>query len=213
MATTRGDLVQRGYSVLKNALAPAQIEEARATIVDKRVDYRKLEQFIEGQLLPVFARQLEFPDIRYTKYRMSDSGNSSDAGCFHRDIIPQIAQSRYSADPIYTCLAYLDKASMRVIPGSHARLEVAASAVPALFDSANAVDVDMVPGDIMIFHSTLLHRGYFLGPQPEHRRLLQIFEVYANRADELQFSNTIVHMPKTTDDCGGSVMALCMAWR
>jgi hypothetical protein len=49
------------------------------------------------------------------------------------------------------------------------------------------------PGDILLFNSSLLHRGIFT-EKLEHRRVVQVFDVFLTESDFMKYSDRIVHV-------------------
>jgi hypothetical protein len=154
----------------------------------QHVDYMKMEGFIRDQMLDTVKQVLELrstPD--YIKYRVSDNNNSADAAGFHRDIIYK--RSGLIVPPCYTCLTYFDDTTMELIPGSHKK-NYSLLEIPSLYARRKRITVRR--GDLLIFHSTLLHRGIFTDNVP-HRRVVQIFEVFLNTSALQTFAPYIVH--------------------
>lgn len=179
------ELDEKGYLIFRNIIDPSSAYEA---IRDKEVNYVLLKQFIQSKMLDTVNKQLGW-DARYTKFRVSDNNNSADASAFHRDIF-----SQDYADPVvpsFTCLKYLDTTVMELIPGTH-KLP-AMSYIDALRKFGERVRMTINPGDILIFYSTLLHRGIFTEGL-KHRRLIQVFEVFPTQHELDLYSNSIIHV-------------------
>jgi hypothetical protein len=94
----------------------------------------------------------------------------SDAATFHRDVV---AQREWQ--PYMTCLTYLDETVMQVIPKSHRQKDMTWRETQAAF--ARRKELQVRPGDILLFYSSLLHRGIFTqGSATSRRRLIQLFD-------------------------------------
>jgi hypothetical protein len=151
---------ENGYIIFRNKINP---ENAISCFRDGKLDYSRMQTFIEDELLP--------KNLDYTKFRVSDYTNSVDASVFHRDIIP----IENEVIKCFTCLTYLDEAEMQVIPGSHKMLKMRLDESLHMFTKAKTIS--LYAGDVMIFYSSLIHRGIFSGTK-EHRRLIQVFDCY-----------------------------------
>lgn len=180
-----------GFLVFRKVLSIEEIEFARNTIKDGRVDYYKVGQFIEECMFKVLRKNLQWNPV-YTKYRMSDNNNSTDAAALHRDVIKRSGK----IFPFFTVLAYLDKTVMEMIPFSHTKTMSVIDGIKSFNDK---IKLDIYPGDILIFHSSLIHRGIFTENLP-HRRLLQVFEVYPSMDLYRQFSERVYHIPKNDNE-------------
>ena len=85
---------------------------------------------------------------------------------FHRDIHP-----KKKSTSLYLFL-YLDNSWMEIIPCSHQ--EPVMTYIQALKFLGYRKKLNLKPGDILIFHSSLIHRGLFVKKQKQ-RRLVQLF--------------------------------------
>lgn len=130
-------------------------------------------------------------DAQYVKYRVSDNNNSSDASAFHRDIIYQDRQKEYIY-PVYTLLSYLDKTVMELIPTSH--ISPVGNYTDALRTYKLKETITMNPGDLILFASTMLHRGIFTERLP-YRRLIQVFEIFPDKELYEKYANKFLHIP------------------
>lgn len=164
-----------GYLLFRHAIDPS---EAYQCIQGTKVDYPRMENFIMNTMLQTIDSYMDWKS-EWIKYRVSDNNNSSDAGIFHRDILMQTE----GTIPVFTCLTYLDKTTMEVIPGSHKNTIV-------LGPSRR---IELHPGDVLLFHSTLLHKGIFT-ENLEHRRLIQVFEVCRNYEEYVRFIERSYHI-------------------
>jgi hypothetical protein len=173
-----------GYIILKAVLSP---DEGIVHIKDKEVNYAGIKTFIEQSMLGPVNKQLGW-DAVYTKYRVSDNNNSVDAGAFHRDIFAQGKTEKFMS---FTCLTYLDGTKMELIPGSHMMPYM--TYMEAINNYGHKVTVEMKPGDVLLFYSTLLHRGIFTEGL-SHRRLIQVFEVFPSMGDFKSSSGRVIHV-------------------
>lgn len=191
METLSNILQTQGYILLENVIDQRSIEYARSCMRDDVVDYTSLYKFIANKVLATVNTIMNGTtndwDLSPIKYRVSDNNNSIDAGAFHRDIL--CIEEWY---PALTCCCYLDETVMQVIPKSHMLL--GESYWNAINIFTTRVNVRVKPGDILLFHSTMLHRGVFTKRQP-HRRIIQIFDIFKNQELLKEHINKIVHIP------------------
>jgi hypothetical protein len=189
------ELASKGYLVLKQVLTHDQLEDAKGAIyLNEKVNYSKMIKFINSAMMKRINDELGF-DAIYTKFRVSNNNNSTDASTFHRDIICH--EPNKKVYPIYTCLSYLDSTVMEVIPGTH--LHPVMSYVESVVKYPSRVRLNLNPGDLLIFYSTLLHRGIFT-EKLNNRRLIQVFEVYPNYEDKEKYADKILHLPADAKD-------------
>jgi len=138
------------------------------------VNYTRIRQYIDEAMLPFLKTQLGWNPY-YVKFRISNNNNSTDASMFHRDVICYDSQKR--TYPIFTFLSYLDPTVMQVFPYSHDKHTMNTyQALKARYYQCE--QIALKPGDLLLFRSTLLHRGIFTQTDSPNRRLLQIFDVY-----------------------------------
>jgi hypothetical protein len=171
------ELHTKGYLLLKDALKISEKEEAHSYIRGQLMDYASMKKFIENTMLEKINQSLDI-DITYTKFRVSNNNNSVDAGGFHRDI--SMLQKDAPAVPIYTCLCYLDKTVMELVPETHTALTM--SYMEAFSKFNNSIQLSLNPTDLLIFHSSLIHRGIFTENLGQ-RRLIQVFNCFLTKAD------------------------------
>jgi hypothetical protein len=158
-----------GYLVIPNALTSLQLQIAKDSIkVNGLVDYTQLKQFIDQIYFNKLNSVLGWKSI-YHKFRFSSSAHSNlkDAGSFHGDVYNL---SKEETMPIYTGLCYLDHAVLEIIPGTH-------KGVVSPDAYKTRIQININPGDILIFHANLHHRGI---PGSNDRRLIQIFDIFPN---------------------------------
>jgi hypothetical protein len=169
-------LHEDGFIVFRNALSAKEVREGMSTIDTKHqtVQYDKMQRYITHTILGRVGELLQLRNTPiFTKFRVSDNNNSADASTFHRDVIYYGGGNEIFM-PCFTCLTYFDTTVMEVIPGSHTRNY---SLMKALTAYNKRIRITMNPSDILLFYSSLLHRGIFT-QAVEHRRLVQIFEVF-----------------------------------
>ena len=143
---------------------------------DGTVDYHAMKRYIDTQMLPAINNAVPvIPNPIYGKFRFSDNNNSTDAALHHGDIYNHTDQELI---PIYTCLIYFDDAEVEVVPGTHH--------LPTFKETSTAQKwaqkkkLQFRPGDMLIFHANLHHRGVGYSPSG-HRRILQVFNIFPNR--------------------------------
>jgi hypothetical protein len=176
-------LQEDGYLLYRGILDKSEIDTAMACYKGTLVNYGMMERFINIILMRKTSEKLSLGNINYVKYRVSNNNNSSDASTFHRDIICGNKNVN-----MYTCLTYLDKTVMEVIPGSH--LVPQDSYLNAFDVYAKRKQVTIGPGDVLLLNSNLLHRGIFTENLP-NRRLIQVFEVFF---DEDELHKNFIHV-------------------
>jgi hypothetical protein len=180
-----------GFVIFKSVLTPEQINKGRSNINDQSVTYKGMTDFIETDMFGAVNEKmasLEW-DMQYAKYRASNNNNSVDASMFHRDVV---CLDEWS--PSMTCLTYLDPTVMELIPNSHRSKN-------KMFDMFDAVRLNVEPGDILLFYSTLLHRGIFTQKLP-NRRLIQVFDCFATKELAEQHLANFTHIPGTNNLSG-----------
>lgn len=178
-----------GYLLLRNALNPKDVTAMSKCIQDGGVNYGPLLEIVKKRVLQPLGIS------SFTKIRVSDNNNSVDASAFHRDVISPHKDLQF---PGYTVLTYLDETTMEFIPGSHI-----SPSNPLAVTYRQAQKIVISPGDVLIFSSTLLHRGVFTEKLP-HRRLIQVFEAYLNQSDANLWYPRIIHIPG--DETHGKLM-------
>jgi len=163
-----------GYMLLSNQFTPNELQFGLSSVKDDKINYHTMKQFVDHVFFPkIIDKSGVITETLYVKFRFSNNSNALDASTFHGDIYNH-TQSKLL--PIYTCLCYFDEAKLEVIPGSHKYNNRGNS-----MESYHKKEVlDLKPGDILIFHSNLHHRGigYY---QQENRRVLQVFEVFPDK--------------------------------
>lgn len=186
-------LKEDGFLVLRDVINPIKgIECIKYDDIKKTslVNYNLLTTFINDILIKTTNNILNL-DLQYTKYRISDNNNSADASAFHRDLVIQNNVNIKNKIPIYTCLTYFDTTTMEIIPKSH--LDISMSYLNSIINFSKSIKLTLNPGDILIFYSTLLHRGIFT-ERLKHRRLIQLFDVFESNDDLNNYSDNILHV-------------------
>ena len=182
-------LKEDGYIIFRNIISPHKLQEATQYIKDNTVNYYMFKNFIDYQMLDNVGKKLKFK-LKCTKYRISNNNNSSDAGQYHRDI------RRYDSDEmpnLFTCLTYLDTAYMQLIPKSHKFIQFEYHKIPSYYKKGTIIKMN--PGDILVFYSTMIHRGvFYLSRDEKYRRLVQLFDC-VNIIDFKKYNNSILHVP------------------
>jgi len=160
----------KGYAYMRDVLSPDETEYALSAYVGETVDYPKMKDFIDTKFLPAVCRKLGFmKDPRYVKFRFSDNNNSTDAAVVHRDCYNFTKEKTVE---MYTVLCYFDDSEMELHEYSHGIYN------PGLVECYKTRKrIKMSKGDVLVFYSTLMHRGVKFG-KTKHRRLLQVFDVF-----------------------------------
>jgi len=175
-----------GFLVLKNVLNMNRINYAKE-LINSKVNYFRLKDFLDNDMINTVNNILNL-NIDYTKYRVSNNNNSSDAASFHRDL-----QSYTNESPeVFTVLAYLDKSHMELVPNTHQNISIPVYNMKSFLNKRTTVEMN--PGDILIFYATLVHRGIFYDTNNNNRRLIQLFDcVDINQMEQLK--RQILHIP------------------
>ena len=160
------DLKKNGFYIFRNIISNDEINFARSLVNDKTVDYFNIEKYIYNSILKRVPLECE-----YSKYRISNNNNSNDASALHRDLIVIDGQE---TPPIFTILNYLDKSFMELIPKSHLIIKCKYRKGFELFYYKKKFEI--YPNDIVIFYSTIMHRGIFTNKNQKDRRLIQLFD-------------------------------------
>ena len=131
-----------------------KINEFRSNIIGhEKVKYMDIKTLIDND---IFARinTEQRTNLQYCKFRVSNNDNNADAAHFHRDTM---LGNKFNYQ--YTCILYLDDASVELIPGTHKQTVI--SRLDMFSTMKKAIQFKMQPGDLIIFHSNLFHRGIF----------------------------------------------------
>lgn len=167
--------IDDGYIILKNVLTKQQLEHGLSSDNNSKINYKIMKDFIDNDFMPTIQSNVSFMEKpNYVKFRYSNNNNSRDAATFHSDVYNYTSNE---VMPIYTCLCYFDNTKLEIIPGSHKNdFHKNSSAISSYF-SKKVIEIH--PGDILIFHSNLYHRGLNFDKKGD-RRLLQVFDVFPN---------------------------------
>lgn len=185
-------LREDGYILIKNALSESEIQYGKNCIRGDKVNYNVMKQFIDKVMLGR-VNEIVGGRANYVKFRVSDNNNSADASTFHRDLVCQSKDPIDFDVPVYTCLTYFDTTTMEVIPKSHKRIVKGVIDVCKFMMTKESRKLVVEPGDILLFNSSLLHRGIFT-EKLEHRRVVQVFDVFLTESDFMKYSDRIVHV-------------------
>ena len=185
------DIKNEGYILLTNILNENELEFGLSSIIDNKVDYSIMKQYIDNVFFPKIKKTSNvITDPHYIKFRLSNNNNSTDASTFHGDIYNN---TNSEILPIYTCLCYFDDAQLEIIPGSHKYNNIGSS-----IESYNKkITLTIKRGDILIFHSNIHHRGINYN-KTENRRLLQVFEVFPDKQTYNEHISKLI-IVKTSD--------------
>jgi len=178
------ELEKNGYLLFRNATDIGNVYSSFSN--DGKLDYDSIKKYIENVMLDTVDKNLNWKSD-YIKFRVSDNNNSSDASTFHRDIIAQ----KNEILPSFTVLSYLDSTIMEIISESHKDLFISYTDLMKTYKKKK--QIYMNPGDILIFYSTLLHRGIFT-ENTKSRKLIQVFEVFPSQNLLLQHKDKFVHV-------------------
>jgi hypothetical protein len=182
-----------GFQVFRNAIPLDKVEYAKNQI-NSQVNYFLLKPFIDKELLGK-ANNLLGENLTCIKYRVSNNTNSSDAGSFHRDLQSYV---KNETTPVFTTLTYLDPAVMQLIPKSFNNTEIPFTKINEFYKSK--INIEMNPGDILIFYASTIHRGIFYKNRApdSNRRLIQCFDC-VKLSDLNRFQRSILHLPCGTN--------------
>lgn len=180
-------LQKDGYLLMRNVIPKNRIQYAQEQVSDE-VFYGNLNIFFRDDMLGTVNRKLGL-ELVHQKYRVSNSSNSSDAGSFHRDLQ---SYEPNSIPSVFTCLTYLDDAMMELIPETHKHTHISFYNVFSKLNTRKTIKVK--PGDILLFHASILHRGIFYETKSINRRLIQLFDC-VNRKQLPFYRNSILHIP------------------
>ena len=159
---------------------------------DGTVDYQTMKKYIDRQMLPAINNAVPvIPTPIYGKFRFSDNNNSTDAALHHGDIYNYTDQDLI---PIYTCLIYFDDAEIEVVPGTHNLSTFKKTSTSQKW--TQKTKIKFRPGDMLIFHANLHHRGVGYSPSG-HRRILQVFNIFPNK-DIHALHNPRLHTMQTS---------------
>ena len=164
-----------GYCVVPHRKAIDDV----AALEGRRVRY--LTTAAQVTRLMDWLRDTRGIDLHALKFRASNNNNNVDASQPHRDV--KVLGNKF--ENVYTVLYYVDDADLEVYLGSH-RGKFAAL-------SAKAKRIQLSAGDMVIFHSSMLHRGIYSDCRcaKDNRRVLQMFDCVADKALHARIHNRI----------------------
>jgi len=168
--------------LLKNIIEPEQLKLSRSFFSSdgKEIQYKLLFNFINHTMIDIIQKQMNWSSFKYSKMRISDNNNNTDAAAFHRDLI-YYGNSKKMA-PIYTCLCYLDEGTMEILGKKIKKIKIPS-------------------GSILIFNSQTIHRGVFnKNKGQKHRRLIQLFECFGTEQDFNLYHPKILFVPAKTNN-------------
>lgn len=169
------DIDKNGYIILKNVLTENDLKFGLSADDNGTINYKKMKMYIDNYFFPVIKRNTTLiKQPTYIKFRYNNNNNSTDAATFHSDTYNFTDSESFR---IYTCLCYFDKTQLELIPGSHKKQFHKENTVLSSYSKRQVIDVE--PGDIIIFHSNLYHRGTNFNAA--NRRVLQVFDVFPDK--------------------------------
>ena len=186
----RDHIDKTGYKIIRNVIPLEEVVKARKHIKSEKVLYIKLENYINNFIIGTVSDKFG-TDLICSKYRVSNKNNANDAATYHRDI--HVHTDNYDKNiPVYTVLNYMDGGNIQLIPGSHDYPHMGIRQMVDFYYNKSEV-LTLGPTDILIFRSTLLHRGVFYIAQ-DNRRLIQCFDcIPSNKFEDL--NSQILHTP------------------
>jgi hypothetical protein len=186
------ELNKNGYIIFKNGINKNDIPNDISNIKEK-VNYTQIKNFIDNTFIPTIKKKLpSFSNPKYTKFRYSNNNNSIDASVFHQDVYNH---TELKIMPIFTALAYFDKAELELIPGSHIK-----NNLNLINLYTNKTVLHLEPNDIVIFYSNMYHKGVNFS-KGDNRRLLQVFDVFPDN----QTYNELFHKFKIVNTSDGTI--------
>tara|TARA_A100001015_G_C14927034_1_gene686805 strand:- start:18 stop:1043 length:1026 start_codon:yes stop_codon:yes gene_type:complete len=187
------NLKQNGFHIFRKIIPRKSVEYGQNCFNGPDVNYSKMRIFKNDMILKNINKKLKRP-ITSIKYRASNNNNSIDASALHRD-----DHNHYSktAIPIYTCLTYLDKAVMELIPTSHNHTVIKFCELMKFYNSR--IKIILNPGDVLLINSSILHRGIYYKNLYENRRLIQLFDCLF-QDDFARLSKYIFHTEHENDN-------------
>ena len=191
-------LHDKGYIVLRNAVPPEIYKVAQDNIRQNDVNYDIIGNYVDRYISIINAKT--GMDLKCSKYRASNNNNSVDAGHLHVDVKKVAPEVMKEKIPVFTCLSYLDKTIMELVPFTH--LDGDMTLVKSMQHFRNRIQIELNPGDLLVIYSTLLHRGIFY-KNSKNRRLIQGFGCI-NRDQYKMYNDKIVHVGCDTN-CNNTI--------
>jgi hypothetical protein len=190
--TPREELAHNGYYRVA-ATDGGSLRNDILACTGSQNNYHSMAETIRTRLLPTIHHTVNaIPQPVYSKFRISNNTNAEDAAAFHGDFYNFTDNPTV---PVYTCLIYLDNAQMEVIPRTHDSRY--ADQLTAGQKHAQRTVLSFTPGDMLIFHGNLHHRGKGFTAGKD-RRLLQVFNVYPT-PEVHAVHNPLLHTMTTAD--------------
>jgi len=204
------ELEDKGFIILKGLINSDGVRMGQKCYNGMKVHYGRLGEYVKLMFDSISDKIGE--RMLVVKYRASNNNNSTDAGTFHRDV-HDYRKDRSRPSGIFTCLSYLDEATLEVIPGSHIKTPRCFFEADNLLDKA--VQIRLTPGDILIMNAMTLHRGIFYDRRRnQQRRLLQCFDCMLEKNYDAT-ANKVIHAC-CNDSCDqqfGSIMSILNSCR
>lgn len=196
-------LEQQGYIVFPKCIQPSllsrYLDNEHGTI-----DYTGVKQFIDSKLLSQLNHRMKWQS-QYVKFRLSNN-NNTDAAAFHRDVICQSKEFAKRPSPMFTCVMYLNDDTMEIVKGSHKKSSYSYLEAISMFKKENIARLKVQPGDIILFHANILHRGVF-ETKTTRRTILQVFEIFPSLESFNKYKDTILHVTATENALTNSLVA------
>jgi hypothetical protein len=178
----------KSFTLLNNAIDKIILEQTRTYFSEDglEIQYKQLLHFINQVMIPTLQKKMNWSTFKYSKLRISDNNNNTDAAAFHRDLI---CYNIYEDVPIYTCLYYLDDGTMEIISEE--------SNSNYMENWKKKERIQLTSGSLLVFKSYTIHRGVFNTKQrqPTHRRLIQLFECFGSEDDFDLYFPKILFIP------------------
>ena len=165
-------LKRDGYLIIPNFYNDNEIDRVRKGISNQQVNYTIIDHHIKLTLDKLKSSTMETFDLINIKYRVSNKNNSTDAAAFHRDVI--IQKKNINKVNIFTVLSYLDLAYIELVPNTHFSPHM--KYWEAYLKYKKKKKILIYPHNLVIFYSTLIHRGIFYNNLQKNRRLIQMFD-------------------------------------
>ena len=172
-----------GFLHINNVYRKDELEYGLSCIKENgtKIDYTILQEFIDTVFIGKLSSILGW-DAQYLKYRFSNKQNAKDAATFHGDLYNHTDSNII---PIFTGLIYFDESDVELIPHSHKshKLKQQENITIKTYETYSMKQkLHIVPGDFLLFHANIHHRGLFYDTaNTSNRRLLQVFEIFPNR--------------------------------
>ena len=173
-----------GYVIIRGCVKEETINKFRENVTKTEVNYKDMSPVVYD-MKNCLRENFGWEPVM-TKYRVSNHENKIDASFLHNDV--KNVSMTNTPIPCHTVLLYADKGRLQLIPKSHKKTHI--SLIHATYDLSNLITVDIEPGDFLVFNASLIHRGKFFNTE-NHRRLMQIFEVYPDQETFQKFATKV----------------------